>query len=42
MLNDEEKFYAKEGLEVPKIPYLDNSLILGENLFFMIVQCSFF
>lgn len=30
MLKDEEDWYATESLEVPKITFLDNSLILGE------------
>lgn len=29
MLKDEEEYYEKEQLEVPKIPFLDNSLVLG-------------
>lgn len=30
MIKDEEDWYANECLEIPKIPFLDNSLILGE------------
>lgn len=30
MIKDEEEWYAKEYLEIPKIPFFDNSLILSE------------
>lgn len=29
MLKDEQDWYAQECLEIPQIPFLDNSLILG-------------
>lgn len=32
MLKDEEKWYASECVEIPKIPFLDNSPILGKIL----------
>lgn len=30
MLKDEEEFARQECLQIPKIPFLDNGLILGE------------
>lgn len=32
MLKDEEEWYASEGVGIPKIPFLDNSSILGKFL----------
>lgn len=29
MLKDEEKWYTMECLDLPKIPFLDNNIILG-------------
>lgn len=33
MLKNEEEWYASEQLEIPKIPFLDNNVILGEIFF---------
>lgn len=33
MIKDEELWYEKEGLDVPKIPFLDNAVVLGECIF---------
>lgn len=36
MLKDEQDWYARERLEIPVIPFLDNSLILGKRLLIVI------
>lgn len=30
MLKDEQDWYVQECLEIPKIPFLDNSMICGK------------
>lgn len=34
MLKDEQNWYAQERLEIPTIPFFDNSLILGKLSYF--------
>lgn len=41
MLKNEEDWYDSECLEMPKISYLDNSLILGELILYTLNTINF-